>query len=864
MNTRNQTLSIDDPSKDQISETEGFLNSLGFGSDVLKDIDDLDSDGESNDGLMLSSQQENFSLPGVTSYQIPKRFGLEDLQFSNKPVSRKTLPAEVADKASDSSSIGNVPDAAKVEIYELEEPVSVSLEPNEKEIEKIIDSSVEFEIPPTAKVQVPVKEEEKDDIETEAASIEEPALEESDPIEEPEPENAADEVKKDDSIYLSCPKCKGELTLQTEHLGVQGNCVWCEIPIVAAKSPANGSISVFALEAPDTDPVKSFHDEVGEEVTTLESLSEKLPPSQDLVAEEPVSETPDATLNSSAPLAEEEDDKEISAYRPELPEHVVAAEIQIPESAAPEPKPSEWGPPATTLSPAPEPAATDASASPAPASLEIAEPPPSEPASPGVAEAPSPEPEAIFFADPVAEAEAPAPAETPLPAQPAALTQVSPFDPPSSPSPEPPAEATPAQVGPAPASVPATTPEAPSAETTPTAETPPPSSEFEAAATPFTMPSPFGAAPSSVSPTEGPVSSFQAPTPNSVGSIETTSEVLQSNPVVEIVEDEENTANSPWGKPFQTPTVPFTPSQAVAEAAAPVEKLEETPPAETGPSTSSLLDLLPIENEGDPIEEDDAEGFKIASPVPGQPVSSFSDLPVEGNSPFLKSDNDAPPSKAVSEPGPPEDVPQSFPSPFGKKIEEIKAKTSEPKEPRPEPATPPDDAPPEEAPPEDEKKEEILTPPEDPPKKSQSGISSGFSPDNPPPMAGGVLIPTGPGKTDAKSKPSGASPAASASKKAGKSKKKKSSLPALLVIMGLVTGVCVASFLLPVDEYVAKVRAYVDEKFEEDITTPAVQPGELPAPPAKKSSPPPSGGPPSPSGPPSLPRPPQSNLPKSP
>ncbi len=88
-----------------------------------------------------------------------------------------------------------------------------------------------------------------------------------------EPVEANEETTKDDLIHLSCPKCDGELVLRHEHLGVDGACVWCEAPIVASASGADGEIKVFPVFQPglpkSNRPVQS-EAEVAEEITPAE------------------------------------------------------------------------------------------------------------------------------------------------------------------------------------------------------------------------------------------------------------------------------------------------------------------------------------------------------------------------------------------------------------------------------------------------------------------------------------------------------------------------------------------------------------------------------------------------------------------
>jgi len=51
-------------------------------------------------------------------------------------------------------------------------------------------------------------------------------------------------------LPLACPKCQGELVLKREHLGIEGACVWCGAEIVATESGADRSVRVFALFQP--------------------------------------------------------------------------------------------------------------------------------------------------------------------------------------------------------------------------------------------------------------------------------------------------------------------------------------------------------------------------------------------------------------------------------------------------------------------------------------------------------------------------------------------------------------------------------------------------------------------------------------
>lgn len=51
----------------------------------------------------------------------------------------------------------------------------------------------------------------------------------------------------DTIINLSCPECAGDLVIKRRHLGVEGACVWCHTPIVAAETARDRQVRVFAL-----------------------------------------------------------------------------------------------------------------------------------------------------------------------------------------------------------------------------------------------------------------------------------------------------------------------------------------------------------------------------------------------------------------------------------------------------------------------------------------------------------------------------------------------------------------------------------------------------------------------------------------
>ncbi len=64
----------------------------------------------------------------------------------------------------------------------------------------------------------------------------------------PENETAAPVSEDPEAIlHLACPECEGALVLKRRHLGIEGACVWCHTPIVAAESGRDGSIRIFPI-----------------------------------------------------------------------------------------------------------------------------------------------------------------------------------------------------------------------------------------------------------------------------------------------------------------------------------------------------------------------------------------------------------------------------------------------------------------------------------------------------------------------------------------------------------------------------------------------------------------------------------------
>ncbi|MEM9281209.1 MAG: hypothetical protein AAGA96_05235 [Verrucomicrobiota bacterium] len=65
-----------------------------------------------------------------------------------------------------------------------------------------------------------------------------------------EQEQSSEPSNEDELLHLKCPKCDGELVIREKHLGVDGACVWCHAPIVAARSGVDGTVRIFPVFQP--------------------------------------------------------------------------------------------------------------------------------------------------------------------------------------------------------------------------------------------------------------------------------------------------------------------------------------------------------------------------------------------------------------------------------------------------------------------------------------------------------------------------------------------------------------------------------------------------------------------------------------
>jgi hypothetical protein len=85
-------------------------------------------------------------------------------------------------------------------------------------------------------------------------------------------------------LHLRCPECEGSLVLKHEHLGIEGMCVWCKAPIVATESGRDRRVKVFRLfgdrtPESDTAPVAAAAPtvEINEPTLALPLANEETP-----------------------------------------------------------------------------------------------------------------------------------------------------------------------------------------------------------------------------------------------------------------------------------------------------------------------------------------------------------------------------------------------------------------------------------------------------------------------------------------------------------------------------------------------------------------------------------------------------------
>lgn len=231
-----------------------FLQSMGFGEEDLGGLDGQ-SEKDSKDEVALSSLPEDLELPGGES---------------KSPIGPRVIGVQIGNTSHQVSAGG------KIDLS----PSRVSPESEAKELTPDLEKNMEESTPAPESHEVPERE----------VDIDDPNL-----------------------LHLNCPSCDGELVLRKEHVGVEGACVWCDMKIVAARSGFDGGVKIFALEAP-----KVFYrkeEKTGE--APIEALAE----------DEPIEEVPEEVVTSGDDEKETEELPTIEADAPSLTDETEEGDI---------------------------------------------------------------------------------------------------------------------------------------------------------------------------------------------------------------------------------------------------------------------------------------------------------------------------------------------------------------------------------------------------------------------------------------------------------------------------------------------------------------------------------------------------------
>ncbi len=367
-----------------LSADEGrshFLETLGAGDDALNSLRQLrELTAQSRDGVVLSSQPDDItdSVSGSVQSSHPGEVQLPggrvnpDLsdepkvgpEAKNREVSIEVAihqPKPAAEEVDFGVSARDSDDKEEVEALKVEvtgfsdlseasdkdeEAVAESPESIEAAEEEVLDDldaqfeeEAQFEMEALAEMQARFETEAQAERElAKEAGVE--SVDDGTPADEgvsaEEEEVSADapttlvpaDPAPNEQITLSCPKCEGELTLMRQHLGVEGNCVWCQLPIVAAASGADGHVRIFPLQSDavaleSSAPEEAVAEEKEEVAAGLATVDEP--------------ETEAVAVEEEAPKAEEAaaPDQEVTL------EEKVAEEVAIDEVASDEADPVE-------------------------------------------------------------------------------------------------------------------------------------------------------------------------------------------------------------------------------------------------------------------------------------------------------------------------------------------------------------------------------------------------------------------------------------------------------------------------------------------------------------------------------------------
>ncbi len=313
MDTPEKNLSIESIDQAHNPEANRFLNSLGFGESVLRNLQDAGTGNDScsfdstqeerTPAIMLSSQADDMALPGADSFSEAtpvRRGGLQDIARRQSVENQSMAPASMEpervseplrEESFSGKSTAEEP-IAEIEVEDREKTAAIEAPDVEATSQPPLSSILSVtvngrEIRKTGDAAPDRIKELNEEVEVDGDSITAEITVLSDDRIEVGKEELAEEEKEftntetEEPMTLSCPKCDGELALRKEHLGVEGNCVWCESAIIAAESGVDGTVGVFLIQTEDV------ADEIPEEVPTIPEEQTNHSVSEPIKEEEP-------------------------------------------------------------------------------------------------------------------------------------------------------------------------------------------------------------------------------------------------------------------------------------------------------------------------------------------------------------------------------------------------------------------------------------------------------------------------------------------------------------------------------------------------------------------------------------------------
>lgn len=273
MDSQNTSFSRPPSAIDPDEARRRFLASMGIGDPEpeapAKPVQEEWELEENDEEVALSSSPDDLELPGA-----PKSSSARGcvISYEVKPGTADKEPQVEAENKIPADEPGILESEEALKATEMEEAVEHPApdhhteEMNEKEVVN----------------------------ETPSAKVEASPAEESQPMSE----STAD---IEGPLQLSCPKCKGDLVLMPEHIGIEGACVWCETKIVAARSGTDGEVRVFPLFQPDSlKPLAEVISEPSPEPKTVEPISEVPQEVTEVVSREEMDPSPEFAETAEA------------------------------------------------------------------------------------------------------------------------------------------------------------------------------------------------------------------------------------------------------------------------------------------------------------------------------------------------------------------------------------------------------------------------------------------------------------------------------------------------------------------------------------------------------------------------------------